>query len=215
MPASVRSRLRWRSPASSRSSFSVPRGSPPWSSTSAVSTLPVRWHGWRRGATVQGWPPRTRSPRPAHRWNCAATAATSSPGSLADLRCCPASSSPLKRFRRQSLADDERGAATVLAALMVAALVTVTVGGLLIGSAVVARHRAQSAADLAALAAAARVPAGAVTACAEALAVATSVHADVRSCEIEQLNVVVTVAVGVSGPIGTEASAAARAGPAG
>jgi secretion/DNA translocation related TadE-like protein len=50
-------------------------------------------------------------------------------------------------------AADERGAATVLAAVMVAALVAVTLVGVKVGSVVVARHRAQTAADLAVLAA--------------------------------------------------------------
>ncbi len=97
---------------------------------------------------------------------------------------------------------------------MVAVLVTVTLGGALIGSAVVARHRAQSAADLAALAAAARVAAGPAVACGEARAVAGAMHATVRGCDIDQLDVIVTVAVPVGGRIGTEARAAARAGPA-
>jgi secretion/DNA translocation related TadE-like protein len=94
-------------------------------------------------------------------------------------------------------------------------LITVTLGGVVIGSAVVARHRAQSAADLAALAAAARVPAGPASACRQAEAVAGAMHATLRGCDIDQLDVIVTVAVAVSGRIGSEASAAARAGPAG
>jgi len=96
---------------------------------------------------------------------------------------------------------------------MVAVLVTVTLGGVLIGSAVVARHRAQSTADLSALAAAARVPAGPVAACGAARAVASAMHARVRHCDIDQLDAIVTVAVAVGGRIGTEASATARAGP--
>lgn len=98
---------------------------------------------------------------------------------------------------------------------MVAVLVIVTLGGVLIGSAVAARHRAQSAADLAALAAAARVAAGPAAACGEARALAAAVHVDVQACAVEQLDVIVTVAVPVGGRIGTRATAAARAGPAG
>lgn len=97
---------------------------------------------------------------------------------------------------------------------MVAVIVTVTIGVTLVGAAVVARHRAQSAADLAALAAAARVPSGAAAACAEARAVAGAMHAQLRACECEELDVIVTIAVEVSGAIGAEALAAARAGPA-
>ncbi|WP_264072414.1 pilus assembly protein TadG-related protein, partial [Mycobacterium palustre] len=53
------------------------------------------------------------------------------------------------RFRRPNPGDD-RGAATVLAAAMVVVLLSVTGAGAYLGSAVVARHRAQAAADLAA-----------------------------------------------------------------
>jgi len=99
---------------------------------------------------------------------------------------------------------------------MVAALLWVTVAGACLGAAVVARHRAQAAADLAALAAAARLPAGATGACARATAVARRMGAAAARCEVDGLDVVVTVdvAVGWAGPIGT-ARAAARAGPAG
>lgn len=102
----------------------------------------------------------------------------------------------------------------MVAALMVAMIVTVTIGGALIGGAIVARHRAQSAADLAALAAARRVPAGPAVACAEARAVAGAMRAQLRTCHIDELDVVVAVAVPVGGRIGAEARAAARAGPA-
>ena len=97
---------------------------------------------------------------------------------------------------------------------MVAALVTITLGGVKIGSAVVARHRAQSAADFAALAGAARVPAGPAAACLEARALAAAVRATLQACTVEQLDVTVTVAVAVGGWSGAHASARARAGPA-
>ncbi|WP_235626858.1 pilus assembly protein TadG-related protein, partial [Mycobacterium tuberculosis] len=51
---------------------------------------------------------------------------------------------------------------------MVAVLLCVTGAGAYLGSAVVARHRAQAAADLASLAAAARLPSGLAAACARA-----------------------------------------------
>lgn len=214
MPASARSRPRWRSSASSRFSSSVPRGSPQLSSTFVASMRHGKLRASRRGATARGWPPHRRSLRPALRWNCGATAPTSSRRSPAVRRCCQGSSSLLRRCRRPSLAADERGVATVVAALMVAMIFTVTIGGALIGGAVVARHRAQSAADLAALAAARRVPAGSAIACAEARAVAGAMGAQLRACHIDELDVVVAVAVPVGGRIGAEARAAARAGPA-
>jgi secretion/DNA translocation related TadE-like protein len=101
---------------------------------------------------------------------------------------------------------DDRGAATVLAAAMMAVLLAVTVGGIYIGSAVVARHRAQSAADMAALAAALRLPEGAEPACGQASAIAKAMKAELAACEIDELDVVVTVQAG-------PARAAARAGP--
>jgi secretion/DNA translocation related TadE-like protein len=98
---------------------------------------------------------------------------------------------------------------------MVAVLVSIPVGGVAVGSAVVGRHRAQAAADLAALAAAGRLAHGADVACAQATAVARAMDAAVSSCVVDDLDVVVAVLVGVGlgrfdmGP----ARAQARAGP--
>lgn len=90
---------------------------------------------------------------------------------------------------------------------MMAVLVAFTVGGFHIGSAVVARHRAQAGADLAALAAAARLPEGADAACGEASVIAQAMNVAVLGCEVDDLDVVITVAAG-------KARAGARAGPA-
>jgi secretion/DNA translocation related TadE-like protein len=96
---------------------------------------------------------------------------------------------------------------------MMAVLLAFTVGGVYVGSAVIARHRAQAAADLAALAAAGRLVEGADAACAQASVVAQAMRTAVTQCVVEDLDVVVTVeaavALGVWGPAG----AAARAGP--
>ena len=94
---------------------------------------------------------------------------------------------------------------------MVAVLLFVTGAGAYLGSAVVARHRAQAAADLAALAAAARLPAGVSAACTRATAVAREMRVDDVQCRIADLDVVVTVAVSVA--FAGVALAAARAGP--
>ncbi|GBE67409.1 hypothetical protein MFM001_38710 [Mycobacterium sp. MFM001] len=91
----------------------------------------------------------------------------------------------------------------------------VTVGGAYLGSAVVARHRAQAAADLAALAAAARLPAGADTACGRAAAVARAMRVDDIDCTVRGLDAVVSVRVAVPLRGWGSARAAARAGPAG
>jgi len=97
---------------------------------------------------------------------------------------------------------------------MVVVLLAVTGGSAYLGAAVAARHRAQAAADLAALAAAARVPAGPQTACAQANALARAMRVSTAGCAVDNLDVVVTIEVGLTvGRWGT-ARAAARAGPA-
>jgi secretion/DNA translocation related TadE-like protein len=97
---------------------------------------------------------------------------------------------------------------------MVAVLLSITGGSLYLGSAVVARHRAQAAADLAALAAATRLAAGPETACAQARVVAREMRTSTAGCAVDDLDVVVTVEarLGVGG--WRSARAAARAGPA-
>jgi secretion/DNA translocation related TadE-like protein len=98
---------------------------------------------------------------------------------------------------------------------MMAVLLAITTGGLYLGSAVIARHRAQAAADLASLAAAGRLAEGTDAACARADLVARAMHAAVTQCLVDELDVVVTVDAAVSiGRFGVgPARAAARAGP--
>ncbi|OHU98172.1 Rv3654c family TadE-like protein [Mycobacterium talmoniae] len=100
----------------------------------------------------------------------------------------------------------------MLAAAMVAVLVSLTAGGAYLGAAVRARHAAQATADLAALAAAAALPGGAQAACARATRVVDRMAAQAAGCVVRGLDVVVTVEVPVAG-VGW-ARAAARAGPA-
>lgn len=99
---------------------------------------------------------------------------------------------------------------------MVLALVAVTWGGVAVASAVTARHRAQAAADLAALSAAYRIAAGHTAACGTADHVATAMGATVADCAVDGLDVQVrtTVAVPAAGSAVGPASAVARAGPA-
>jgi secretion/DNA translocation related TadE-like protein len=89
---------------------------------------------------------------------------------------------------------------------MVAVLLAVTGGAGYLGAAVVARHQAQSAADLAALAAAARVPAGAESACNQAGAVARAMRAHTAACAVDD--------VAMPDSRWGNARATARAGPA-
>jgi len=109
----------------------------------------------------------------------------------------------------------ERGSASLIAAAMIAALAAVTVGGAHVGAAIIARHRAQAAADLAALAAAAYDPAGTGTACAQASVLARAMGTSAVTCAVDGLDVVVTVEASINlGPARMgPARAVARAGP--
>jgi secretion/DNA translocation related TadE-like protein len=102
----------------------------------------------------------------------------------------------------------------VVAAAMVVVLLSITGGSSYLGSAVVARHRAQAAADLAALAAAVRLTGGPEAACAQAKAVAREMRASSTGCAVDDLDVVVTVDVRLAVGGWGSARAAARAGPA-
>lgn len=96
---------------------------------------------------------------------------------------------------------------------MVAVLLTVTGGGFLLGAAVIARHRAQSAADLAGLAGAARLTDGGGAACAAAQRLARRLRVEESDCAVDGLDVVVTVAVPLPVRQLGPARATARAGP--
>jgi secretion/DNA translocation related TadE-like protein len=119
------------------------------------------------------------------------------------------------RWRQPNPGWGERGSASLSAVALMAVLLAITIGGVYVGSAVVARHRAQAAADLAALAAAAGLAEGAEAACAQASVVAQAMRAAVLDCGVEGLDVVVTVGAAV--PLGRfgvrPARAHARAGP--
>lgn len=101
-----------------------------------------------------------------------------------------------------------------MAAFMVAVLAGLTVGGVWVGSAVIARHRAQAAADLAALAGAQRVPAGRTAACLGAEALAAAMGASMTGCEVYQLDIALAVQVRTGARFGGIAVATAKAGPA-
>lgn len=109
----------------------------------------------------------------------------------------------------------ERGSASLIAAAMSAVVAAVTAGGAHVGAAVIARHQAQAAADLGALAGAAYLPGGADTACAQASVLARAMGTIAVSCRVDGLDLVVTVeaptAVGAAW-MGA-ARAVARAGP--
>lgn len=94
---------------------------------------------------------------------------------------------------------------------LIVVLLSVTLGVVVLGSAVAARHRAQTAADLGALAGAHALPTGVQSACAAAESVIGANAAGMVSCAVDQLDVAVTVQT--PAVLRMRATAGARAGP--
>ncbi|MBX7448383.1 flp pilus-assembly TadE/G-like family protein [Mycolicibacterium sp. 3033] len=94
-------------------------------------------------------------------------------------------------------------------------MVAVIAGGAVLGSVVVARHRAAATADLAALSAAAALPGGGDAACATAASLARSMASTLVGCDVDGLDVLVTaeVAPSLGAAVVGVARATARAGP--
>lgn len=117
--------------------------------------------------------------------------------------------------RAASALVDDRGSVTVLGAFVVAALVAVSVLIVHLGAATAARHRAQTGADLAALAGAGRALLAEPDPCGAARAIGAANSVRVVDCSVDGSQVSLDVAVSVSlGPFGSrEARARARAGP--
>ncbi|WP_327161379.1 Rv3654c family TadE-like protein [Mycolicibacterium wolinskyi] len=128
---------------------------------------------------------------------------------------CRGSPSRPRRPPLSNRACDDRGSASLLAVALIAILLAFTTGAAYLGAAVIARHRAQAAADLAALAAAGAVAGGPEAACARASQIASAMRTTVAACRVDGLDVVLDVQVRVSlGRFGTgSARAVARAGP--
>lgn len=103
---------------------------------------------------------------------------------------------------------------TLTAAFVAAAILALAVGVLLVGRAAVAAHTARAAADLSALAGAHALRAGEEP-CVAARAIAQRNRADVGSCRVDGLDVIVRAEVAVDlGVFGLRpAVATARAGP--
>ena len=111
--------------------------------------------------------------------------------------------------------EGDRGAATVWAAGAVAVLMSMAVFGLHLGTAMVARHHVESAADLAALAGAGMTVAGEGYACTQVRRVTDRMRVQLSSCRTHGWDVlveVVTRPAGWLGDLGT-ATGRARAGP--
>jgi secretion/DNA translocation related TadE-like protein len=105
---------------------------------------------------------------------------------------------------------------TVVAAVAAVVLLSVAAAGVELGGAAAVRHRAQAAADLGALAAAAAADRGSDAACRAARDVAGRMDATIDSCGLVGWDALVTAVVHARLPaIGAVAVAAvARAGPA-
>lgn len=110
----------------------------------------------------------------------------------------------------------DAGSATVPAAAAVGVLVLLLALGLQLGAAVLARHRAEGAADLAALAAAREVVMGVDVACDRAARLAGAQGARMTSCTATgwSVTVVVVVPCRCVPTVFSEAVGRARAGPA-
>ncbi len=110
--------------------------------------------------------------------------------------------------------DDARdfGVSTVFACLAVGLMMAVTVIGIRLGGAMLARQQAETAADLGALAGAARILQGSGAACAAAGRLVTANLGTMASCTVVGLDLLVEVHVPAPAWGGT-ASAHARAGP--
>lgn len=109
----------------------------------------------------------------------------------------------------------DHGSVTVWVAAFAGLIWLSASAALLYGGAVAGRHRVETAADLAALAAAVHVPDGPATACGRAAAAAAWNGGSLRDCRIAGSDVEVVVSRPVSlGALGVRtATARARAGP--
>jgi len=116
------------------------------------------------------------------------------------------------RRERLSRSDDD-GFATVWVAFALVIMLVVLGAALHLGSAVLARQRAENAADLAALAGAARSLDGADAACARAAEVVRANKVQLIDCRMDGMDVLVRVSVQAL-VWGGLAQGRARAGPA-
>jgi secretion/DNA translocation related TadE-like protein len=108
----------------------------------------------------------------------------------------------------------DAGVATVYACLGVVVLLVVTGLGVHLGAASLARQRAETGADLSALAGAAKVLQGPDVVCANVVRVAVANRVDVQSCVVTGTDVLVmVVARAGAGPFAGTAVGRARAGP--
>ena len=122
------------------------------------------------------------------------------------------------RRRRECVSADrsDDGSATVTVLALSCVLVLLALVLVALGVVAISRHRAASAADLGALAAARRVVQGEAAACAGAGRVVSAAGATMLTCRVEGTTALVSVRVVPEGPLGRLGGAHARAaaGPA-
>lgn len=106
---------------------------------------------------------------------------------------------------------DDGGYATVVSLGLMGLLVAATLVGLALAALQLTRHRAESAADLAALAAAHHVLEGPDAACAAAREAAAAQHARLEQCSLEATEVLVRVTVDLPGRLAPMGPVPARA----
>ncbi|MFC5749174.1 Rv3654c family TadE-like protein [Actinomadura rugatobispora] len=112
-----------------------------------------------------------------------------------------------------SLSDD-RGAGVVWVVACMALVWVVGVAAMTVGAARVTRHRADAAADLAALGAAARAPEGTEVACKAAAEAVRKSGGRLSACSVRDRVAEVSVAMVLRGPVrGLDVVSRARAGP--
>lgn len=109
----------------------------------------------------------------------------------------------------------DRGSASLWLLAVGLTVVALALAAAAVGAARVAGHRAQVAADLGALAGAARVVEGPAAACSRAGAFVGANGGRLRACVVDGLDLQISVEVPMAGPFGAgrAAAASARAGP--
>ena len=124
-------------------------------------------------------------------------------------------STVIDEFATDARTAPDRGMATVWAAAAVAALMVIAVLGVNLGAAIVGRHRAEAAADLAALAAASHAADGELVACAQGARVTDAMSVALVSCHLSEWDAYVETAVRPPVRVlpGAAAHGRARAGP--
>jgi secretion/DNA translocation related TadE-like protein len=115
-------------------------------------------------------------------------------------------------YRRLRAPVGDAGGASIVVLFIGLLIITGSVGVMTVGGAILARHRAQAAADFGALAGAVRATGGSAVACSRARELVVANGARMVSCEVDGLDVIIHTELDARGGFGT-ARGAARAGP--